>query len=442
MEKEDFKSLNSELAQTLKMCGDIDLLRLDELSLDEYIKMVESVCKVGMMVKRLRSEDVLHMKKNHKDYLCLQNNVKILQHMAKEYNEYLKGLAEPIFGVAEDGCFGMAVKYSLEIHHIGTWWKKCSEREGDDDIDKALENVYGSMHTLTDIEFRVRNLLTEPLMAGLKIVSNYISSYDKVDAEYADVIAECYYSYAERNEDGLEGEIIKQLYELGIVSYVCDDEIQPRDYGALLKLRLSETSRDTKFSIINKVNDYRRMMDIRDPRIIEHLYHRCKLPADLEMFFHYFAEINLLKGLSKPSIRKPIRPITEKEVVVLPTDIAEWIRNDADVSIEFKNALDKVVAKMGANFKTKWAHLQKMMEDEAMVDVLIPAAFGRMIQDIYPDIKAQNVAASITRDASLNLNDNDKDKRYDQLPITHPVRTICSKCRDDFFKGIIAKRPQ
>lgn len=267
---------------------------------------------------------------------------------------------------------------------------------------------------------------------SLETLKTLFDTIEKLQEKFADLVEEEYYNFLDNEEAEIEGQLFDLLYSKKIIE---DASANPnkKAWGILLTEKLTELNLSKHGVLIKEIYTHRKALDINDQRVISYIFQNCIDDNELELFFHYFAEIAILQEKTRSDIEMIRRPEPEEELVELPSMVVESIRRNRYLSRLFKIAICGLAPRTGkTGFKTKWSHVKTTLEHNKLITEVNPSEFGRQIHDICPDVDADNCRQNIGTN-TLNIPNNTK---YFELPEINQIRIQCSKVAEE-FKEII-----
>ena len=332
--------------------------------------------------------------------------------------------------------------------------EKYDEEYDDEEWYESKEDDYNrTMDDFRDVKFigddekaiieeagaTVKNILTEYRDTLAKfssiveradeVLAKFCNGIRNVDSEIAAYLIDRYYFFLERKEADVEERLVTRLYE----KYVdrLDEQLEPRHWAAMLKDYLTTNDGDEKKKVVKESFSYSHALDISDSRINHYLCKECRSAQEISEFFNYFLEVAILQSKTRSDIKIIRRPMTEGKVEPLPSEVVDKIRDDAALNRLFREALGRVAENVGAGKTWKWSHVQKVLEDDKFIMKLGQKGFGRLINNILPDIKEEHVRQSV-KNNPISFTPQDRGRHYREISETNTLRSVFIGIGDEF----------
>ena len=258
-----------------------------------------------------------------------------------------------------------------------------------------------------------------------KDLSRFYDSISVVDSEISEYLTDRYYSFLEAKEADIEERLVARLYEKYVDSL--NEQLETRHWAAMLKDYLTIETGGLMKKIIKECFSYTHAIDISDPRISHYLSRMCEDMSEINEFFNYFLEVAILQSKVRSDIKIIRRPKTEEKVEPLPSGVVAEIRDNPELNRLFREALGRLLEKVGARKKWQWSHVKKVLEDDRFIEELGQKGFGDLINGIFPDIDAEKVRQSVK-----NHPIKDGKFHYRKLPETNASRQLLIDIGDEF----------
>ena len=332
--------------------------------------------------------------------------------------------------------------------------EKYDEEYDDEEWYESKEDDYNrTMDDFRDVKFigddekaiieeagaTVKNILTEYRNTLAKfsaivervdeVLAKFCNGIRNVDSEIAAYLTDRYYFFLERKEADVEERLITRLYE----KYVdrLDEQLEPRHWAAMLKDYLTTNDGDEKKKVVKESFSYSHALDISDSRINHYLCKECRSAQEISEFFNYFLEVAILQSKTRSDIKIIRRPMTEGKVEPLPSEVVDKIRDNAELNRLFREALGRIAENVGAGKTWKWSHVQKVLEDDKFIMKLGQKGFGRLINNILPDIKEEHVRQSV-KNNPISFTPQDRGRHYREISETNTLRSVFIGIGDEF----------
>ena len=299
---------------------------------------------------------------------------------------------------------------------------------GDDE--KAIIEEAGA--TVKNILTEYRNTLAKfsaIVERADEVLAKFCNGIRNVDSEIAAYLIDRYYFFLERKEVDVEERLVTRLYE----KYVdrLDEPLEPRHWASMLKDYLTTNDGDAKKKVVKESFSYSHALDISDSRINHYLCKECRSAQKISEFFNYFLEVAILQSKTRSDIKIIRRPMTEGKVEPLPFEVVDKIRDNAELNRLFREALGRVAENVGAGKTWKWSHVQKVLEDDKFIMKLGQKGFGRLINNILPDIKEEHVRQSV-KNNPISFTPQDRGRHYREISETNTLRSVFIGIGDEF----------
>ena len=332
--------------------------------------------------------------------------------------------------------------------------EKYDEEYDDEEWYESKEDDYNrTMDDFRDVKFigddekaiieeagaTVKNILTEYRDTLAKfsaiveradeVLAKFCNGIRNVDSEIAAYLIDRYYFFLERKEVDVEERLVTRLYE----KYVdrLDEPLEPRHWASMLKDYLTTNDGDAKKKVVKESFSYSHALDISDSRINHYLCKECRSAQEISEFFNYFLEVAILQSKTISDIKIIRRPMTEGKVEPLPSEVVDKIRDNAELNRLFREALGRVAENVGAGKTWKWSHVQKVLEDDKFIMKLGQKGFGRLINNILPDIKEEHVRQSV-KNNPISFTPQDRGRHYREISETNTLRSVFIGIGDEF----------
>ena len=332
--------------------------------------------------------------------------------------------------------------------------EKYDEEYDDEEWYESKEDDYNrTMDDFRDVKFigddekaiieeagaTVKNILTEYRDTLAKfsaiveradeVLAKFCNCIRNVDSEIAAYLIDRYYFFLERKEVDVEERLVTRLYE----KYVdrLDEPLEPRHWASMLKDYLTTNDGDAKKKVVKESFSYSHALDISDSRINHYLCKECRSAQEISEFFNYFLEVVILQSKTRSDIKIIRRPMTEGKVEPLPSEVVDKIRDNAELNRLFREALGRVAENVGAGKTWKWSHVQKVLEDDKFIMKLGQKGFGRLINNILPDIKEEHVRQSV-KNHPISFTLQDRGRHYREISETNTLRSVFIGIGDEF----------
>ena len=262
-----------------------------------------------------------------------------------------------------------------------------------------------------------------------EVLAKFCNGIRNVDSEIAAYLIDRYYFFLERKEADVEERLVTRLYE----KYVdrLDEPLEPRHWASMLKDYLTTNDGDAKKKVVKESFSYSHALDISDSRINHYLCKECRSAQEISEFFNYFLEVAILQSKTRSDIKIIRRPMTEGKVEPLPSEVVDKIRDNAELNRLFREALGRVAENVGAGKTWKWSHVQKVLEDDKFIMKLGQKGFGRLINNILPDIKEEHVRQSV-KNNPISFTAKDRGCHYREISETNTLCSVFIGIGDEF----------
>lgn len=294
----------------------------------------------------------------------------------------------------------------------------------DNDEMKIIEDAGATVMNILDEYRNTLKKLSTIVKRANDVIDRFHDGIYDIDTKFSAYLADLYYSFLECKEAGVEESLVARLYE----KYVdrLDEQLEPRHWSAMLKDYLAEND-DTSKQIIRERFSYTRALDISDHFIQYYLIEESNNEDDVHDFFNYFLELAIIQSKVRSDIKIKRRPVKAETVEPLPSGVVDRIRNNAVLNRLFRDALGRLLEKVGARKKWQWSHVKKVLEDDRFIEELGQKGFGDLINGIFPDIDAEKVRQSVK-----NHPIKDGKFHYRKLPETNASRQLLIDIGEEF----------
>lgn len=411
MRKEEYEKLLTNISEELdERCIDSMTFVMLNTRVASYIKLA----KVGTWCKMLLNASELDFEKDIFTFSLERVCSERIRRVIDEYNFY-----DPVPVMSEILCRPGAFA-NLE-NSLNTFY------EGAENTGIAVGNVIQELSFKVDELVTLSKTIDQQLDKLFEDVFKTMEEAQKALApnlgELRSLFCNMYYSLLEEEKENIYADLYDELYKTNIISDP-SKEPTPSDYASLLRNYLTQLSMNPLTKVIEDNFKHSKALDIRANVFMEHMEKRCQAGNDLSLFIHRFAETAALHHLVKRAVPILERPI---EVKPLPDIVNEQIRENDQLNIAFREAMSKLIGfvKM-TSAKTKWCHIKRVLEDEGLTDAMNDSAFGRLVENIDPELRADNVRKTLNNNPLVE-NVNDRDLPYYEWQQKTTAKQQCDK---------------
>lgn len=248
------------------------------------------------------------------------------------------------------------------------------------------------------------------------------------DDELKTFLCDYYYTYLEEHSEEIADGFYNEIYKRELIK---DTSIEPKptDYSNLHNGHMTSLMMGKKTKIIQEKFNLRKPLDIRNDVFLKHMEHECTTENDMQLFCRCFAETAILHSLFRPKIPLLQRPV---EVKPLPECVNEQIRERDQLVLDFRGVMrDLLVFAMRTEAKTKYCHIKRVLEDDGLTGTMNESEFGRLAENILPELKAANVTRTLNNNR-LADKVNDVGLPYYEWTINTPTKQQCDKISKRF----------
>lgn len=376
--------------------------------------LFEKFLGIAQKLALLFDSDTKRLEMNYQDFLSWR----LLYEKVGQCHLLLEELADYNFchgnnkfnnNTALDDCFSN-MRSCLDDLAVGT------ELDYNGDVD-SLRLIVSEYRTQTDrTEQYIQKWLPYVKDIFLKIDEYYDDVYDGFKA----VIINTYYDKLEDEEDDVRNELYNIIYDKEILKNPAEEPM-PEHYGILLKDFLEQAKYNQKTRVIADKFMLGKAINIDEGDYVKHLNKECSTKADIDLFIKTFMQIAILQELTKPRIHVARRPTKH---IPLPDGFNVRVSDDIKMNNMLREILARLSTKVGGNFKTKWSHAKRVMEDEEIISKMTDTEFGKEMAEVCSLIHAENCRTN-TKNNGIKLKDKDKGKKYYEWVLTLADRSKC-----------------
>ena len=401
----------------------------ERLDLADWIEQVRYLCKLAEEANKIIDVDRQSLQMSLNDWFALRRLCNDLNDVRYDLSWVVGDMAEgrlpaeiPEWDEEENEVCYDVMEYGFDctmndFRNIGFI---------DDDEKKIIEEAGA---TVMNILEEYRNTLEKlSVVVGHveEVLDKFHNDISDVDSEISAEITDLYYYFLKCKETDVEERLVARLYE----KYVdrLDEPLEPRHWAAMLKDYLAENDDDDpNKKIVRECFSYTHALDISDYDINYYLLKEFDDEDDVYDFFNYFLEVAIIQSKVRSDIKIIRRLVKEDAVEPLPSGVVNRIRNNAVLNRLFRDALGRLLEKVGARQKWQWSHVKKVLEDDRFIEELGQKGFGDLINGIFPDIDAEKVRQSVK-----NHPIKDGKFHYRKLPETNASRQLLIDIGEEF----------